>query len=53
VADGKEAQGGAFPSGTGSLLTAGRVLYNSSLIAALPSFASTYNASAVAYQAAG
>jgi len=53
LADGKEAQGGAFPSGTGSLLTAGRVLYNSSLIVALPSFASTYNASAVAYQAAG
>ena len=48
---GKESAGGAFPKATDSLLTAGRVLYNSSLVVVLPQFTSTYGTAVTAYSA--
>ena len=52
LATGKEAAGGSFPQGTGSLLTSGRVLYQSNLVVSLPEFTSTYNSAATAFSAA-
>jgi len=46
---GKEAQGGAFPQGTLSLLTSGRVLFQGSEVAVLPQFTSTYGTAATLY----
>lgn len=53
LATGKEVPGGNFPTGTGSLLTSGRVLYKDSLVAVLPEFTSTYGTSLTAYTATG
>ncbi|QMU78493.1 PQQ-binding-like beta-propeller repeat protein [Streptacidiphilus sp. PB12-B1b] len=49
LATGKESPGGAFPQATGSLLTAGRVLYQGNLVVVVPQFTSTYATSATAY----
>jgi hypothetical protein len=49
---GKEAAGGSFPQGTGSLLTSGRVFYQGSLVVALPEFTSTYSTAATAFTVA-
>jgi len=49
---GAETQGGNFPQGTGSLLTSGRVLDDSDLIAVLPSFTTTYGTAVTAYKGA-
>jgi len=46
---GKEVPGGAFPQGTGSLLTAGRVLFQGSQVAVLPQFTSTWGTAATFY----
>ncbi|MEV7216089.1 PQQ-binding-like beta-propeller repeat protein [Kitasatospora cineracea] len=42
LAGGQETQGGAFPQGTGSLLTAGRVSTSSGHLVAVPEHASNY-----------
>ncbi|WP_157875763.1 outer membrane protein assembly factor BamB family protein [Streptacidiphilus griseoplanus] len=52
LADGKESAGGGFPKGTGSLLTAGRLLTSDGLVVAVPAFTSTYSTSATAYTSA-
>jgi PQQ-like domain len=46
---GKETPGGAFPQATGSLLTAGRLLFQGSDVAVLPEFTSTYGTAATLY----
>ena len=46
---GKEAPGGAFPQGTLSLLTSGRVLFHGSAVAVLPQFTSTSGTAATFY----
>ncbi|MEY9968941.1 hypothetical protein ABIA33_007028 [Streptacidiphilus sp. MAP12-16] len=53
LATGNESVGGNFPQGTGSLLTSGRVLYQSNVVAVLPEFTSTYNTSATLFSATG
>ncbi|MGW4807886.1 outer membrane protein assembly factor BamB family protein [Kitasatospora sp. NPDC004272] len=44
LSDGKETQGGAFPQGTGSLLSAGRVHTATGKLVAVPEHASHYSA---------
>ncbi|QMU71899.1 PQQ-binding-like beta-propeller repeat protein [Streptacidiphilus sp. P02-A3a] len=46
---GKETAGGGFPQSTGSLLTAGRVLFQGSEVAVLPEFTSTYSTAATLF----
>ncbi|MCD0483274.1 PQQ-binding-like beta-propeller repeat protein [Streptacidiphilus sp. ASG 303] len=53
LADGGESAGGGFPKGTGSLLTAGRLLSADGTVVAVPAFTSTYGTSATAYRARG